>query len=175
MSNPHPRDVVMMASILGTLLVCCSSATGSPSTQTVVNSPTPDSNTRNYVALISNFWLQYRAAEVDAAKTCFGGPNQELRFVDPPACRARVVAMLPVMQKFFGDLDGTPPPSKFAADDQAFRSQLPKAIADLKALISVAKTGDKGAVLEATARYVDAMIPIVTNALDDVDPSVVHN
>lgn len=83
--------------------------------------------------------------------------------------------MLPVMEKFLADLGVTPPPPRFAADDQAFRSQLPKAIADLKALVSVAKTGNKGAVLQATATYVDAMIPTVTKALDEVDPSVAHN
>lgn len=164
-----------MASVVTVLLVGCSSASGSPPTPTVATTPTPDAITRNYVALVNNFWLQYRAAEVDAATTCFGGPNQELQFVDPLTCRVRVVAMLPVIQKFLGDLDATPLPPRFAADDQALRSQLPKAIAALKALVSVAKTGNKGAVLQATATYVDAMIPTVTKALDDIDPSVVHN
>jgi hypothetical protein len=171
----HERCHLGIASVVTVLLVGCSSASGSPPTAIVATTPTPDAVTQSYVALVSNFWLQYRAAEVDAAKTCFGGPNQELKFVDPPACRVRVVAMLPVMQKFLGDLDATPPPPRFAADDQAFRSQFPKAIADLKALVSAAKTANKGAVLQATATYVDVMIPVVTQALDDVDPSVVHN
>ena len=171
----HLRGVLGLASVVTVLLVGCSSASGSPPTPTVATTPTPDAITRNYVALVNNFWLQYRAAEVDAATTCFGGPNQELQFVDPLTCRVRVVAMLPVIQKFLGDLDATPLPPRFAVDDQALRSQLPKAIADLKALVSVAKTGNKGAVLQATATYVDAMIPTVTKALDDIDPSVVHN
>ncbi len=83
--------------------------------------------------------------------------------------------MIAVHQKFLSDLDSTPPPPKFAADDRAFRSQLPKAIGDMKAIISAADTGSQEAVLQATTVYVDDMIPVVTNALDDVDPSVVHN
>jgi hypothetical protein len=42
-------------------------------------------------------------------------------------------------------------------------------------MISVAASGSKDAVLQASTTYVDDMIPIVTDALDNVDPSVVHN
>jgi hypothetical protein len=45
----------------------------------------------------------------------------------------------------------------------------------MKAIISAADTGSQDAVLQATTVYVDDMIPVVTSALDDVDPSVVHN
>jgi len=83
--------------------------------------------------------------------------------------------MLAVHEKFLIDLDRTPPPPKFAVDDRAFRSQLPKAIADVEAMISAADTGSKDAVLQATTVYVNDMIPVVTSALDDVDPSVVHD
>ena len=82
--------------------------------------------------------------------------------------------MLAVHQKFLRDLDSTPPPSKFAADDRAFRAQLPKAIADVEAMISAADTGSKDAVMQATTTYVNDMIPVVTGALDDIDPSTVH-
>lgn len=68
----------------------------------------------------------------------------------------------------------TPPPLKFAADDQTFRTQLPKTISDLKALIAAAETGNKSAVLEAATAYNNDMFPTVTDALNDVDPSVSH-
>jgi len=82
--------------------------------------------------------------------------------------------MLAVHRKFLSDLDTTWLPPEFTADDQAFRSQLPKAIADVSAMISAASTGSKEAVLQATTAYVNDMIPTVTDALDHVDPSVVH-
>jgi hypothetical protein len=42
-------------------------------------------------------------------------------------------------------------------------------------MISAANTGSEDAVLQATIAYVNDMMPTVTDALDDVDPSVVHN
>jgi hypothetical protein len=42
-------------------------------------------------------------------------------------------------------------------------------------MISAAETESKDAVLQATQVYVDDMIPTVTAALDDVDPSVLHD
>jgi hypothetical protein len=83
--------------------------------------------------------------------------------------------MVAAHRKFLSDLDTTRPPPKFATDDQTFRSQLPKAIADLEAMISAANTGSKDSGLQATAAYVNDMIPTVTDSLDGVDPSVVHN
>jgi hypothetical protein len=96
------------------------------------------------------------------------------RLIDPPNCRERAAAILTNQEKFLSDLDSTPAPPKFAADDHAFRSQLPKAITDLKALISAADTGSKDAVLQAATAYNHDMYPIVTDALNDVDPSVAH-
>jgi len=89
-------------------------------------------------------------------------------------CLERATAILTNQQKFLSDLGSTEPPAKFAADDKAFRTQLPKAIADLKTLISAAKTGNKDAVLQTATAYNNDMFPIVTDALNDVDPSVVH-
>ncbi len=85
------------------------------------------------------------------------------------------MALLAAQQKFLSGLDNTPAPPKFAADDQAFRSQIPKTIADLGAMISAADTGSKDAVLQATTTYLNDMIPTVTGAMDHVDPSVVHD
>jgi hypothetical protein len=167
--------LLAMVSILGALMLGCSSASGGLPKQAVVTSPTPNSATRAYVALISNYWSDYKTAEGNGAQVCFGGFSNDVRLVNPPICRTRAVAMIAVHQKFLSDLDSTPPPPKFAADDRAFRSQLPKAISDMKAIISAADTGSQEAVPQATTVYVDDMIPVVTDALDDVDPSVVHN
>jgi stage V sporulation protein SpoVS len=156
---------------------------GSP-TQAVVSSPTPDSVAGNYVALVRNFWIEIQAAdEVSignvAARACagqstFGAPTN-MQLIDPPTCRERAVALLAAQQKFLSDLDTTPAPPTFAIDDQTFRSQLPKTIADLKALIAAADTGSKDAVLQATTTFLSDMIPTVTGALDHVDPSVLHS
>jgi hypothetical protein len=164
-------------------MVVFSTACGSPSTQAVASSPTPDSVTRNYVALVRNFWIEVQAAdEVSignvAARTCYGqasfGAPTNMQLIDSQMCRDRAVANLAAEQKFLSDLDRTPAPPEFAADDQVFRSQLPKTIADLKALIAAADIGSKDAVLQATATFLSDMIPSVTGAMDHVDPSVVH-
>jgi hypothetical protein len=167
--------LLALFSILGALMLGCSSPSGGPPRQSAIASPTPDSATRAYVALISHYWSDYRAAEANGPEVCFGGFSNDVRLVNPPICRTRAVAMLAVHQKFLSDLDSTPPPPKFAADDRAFRSQLPKAIGDMRAIVSAADTGSRDAVFQATTVYVDDMIPIVTDALDDVDSSVVHN
>ncbi len=184
-----------MVAILSALLLGCSSAGGSSPTKAVAASPTPDSLARNYVALVHNYWIQYKTAEGDldhisgtntgpfgdgdAARACFGlqSPSlpQDVKLVDPPTCGRLSVAMLAAHEKFLRDLESTPAPVKFAADDRAFRSQLPKAVADVKAMIFASSTGSKDAVLNATKAYVGDMIPVVTSTLDDVDPSVVHN
>jgi hypothetical protein len=181
----HLRGVLAMLSILGTLVAGCLSACGGSSTQAVVHSPTPDSVSQTYVALVHNYWIQILAADEFtngvnvAARVCLGKVSQsaasDLKLIDPSKCQERAVASIAVHQKFLSDLNSTPAPPKFAADDQAFRSQLPLAIADLKAMITSAKTGSKSAVLQASSAYVNDMIPTVTDALDSVDPSVVHN
>jgi hypothetical protein len=177
------RGVPVVTSLLG-LLVGVSTACSSAPTVEVATSPTPDMVTRNYVALARNYWIQILAADQVsngsnlAARVCLGKTSatapSKLALVDAPMCRERAVAILAVQQKFLNDLDTTPPPTKFAADDRAVRGQLPHAIADVKAIISAADTGSKDAVLQASIVYIDDMIPIVTSALDDIDPSVAH-
>jgi hypothetical protein len=183
-ANLRLRSSLAMLSMVGALLVVLSSACGSSPTQAVVTSPTPDTVTRNYVNLVRNFWSDILAADEAssgnvAARTCLGkasaGSPTNMQLIDPPTCRDRIIAVLGAEQKFLSDLDTTPAPPQFAADDQAFRSQLPKAITDLKALISAADTGSKDAVLHASMVFVNDMLPIVGDALDHVDPSVVHN
>jgi hypothetical protein len=154
--------------IFGALLSGCAA----PPTQAAA-SPTR-SAAEKYVALVGLYWSDYRTAEGNAARVCWGDQFNDVTLVNPPVCRYRAVAILAVHQKFLSDLDSTPPPPKFAADDKALRSQLPKAIADVKAMISAADTGSKDAVMNATTTYVNDMIPVVTSALDDIDPSTVH-
>jgi hypothetical protein len=183
-------NLVMVSAVLSGLLAACSGGANT-SSSTSVASPTPDSAA--YVALIHNYWIQYKTAEGDldhignnsgpfsngdAAKACGGlsspGTFSDLSVVDPATCGSRATAMVAVHEKFLGDLANTAAPQKFAADDQAFRTHLPKAIADVKAMIVAAGTGSKDAVLQATNAYVNDMIPKVTGALDHVDPSVTH-
>ena len=181
-----------MTSIIWAVLVSCSSAGSNPSTAIAVASPTvtapasttPDSVTRNYVVLVHNFWVQEQAADIAsngsnvAARVCLGtdppGTPTRLQLVDPTLCRERAVALLAVHQRFLSDLATTPPPPQFAVDDRVFRAQLPKTISDLNALISAAHRGSQNAVFEAATTYNNDMFPAVTDALNDVDPSVHH-
>ncbi|HEY2597398.1 MAG TPA: hypothetical protein VGJ79_02855 [Candidatus Dormibacteraeota bacterium] len=191
------RRELAVASILGVMLGGFSTACGSSPTQAsltsptptptpaVVASPTPDAATLNYVALIKTYWIQIQAADEAtsttnvAALVCLGkvtrtAPNQ-VQFVDPQKCHARMVVSLIVHESFLAALRTTPAPPQFAADDHAFRTQLPKGISHLKALIALTAKGTKTAVLQAAETYVNDFLPMVTDALDDVDPSVVHN
>jgi hypothetical protein len=179
---PHLRGSAMLP-ILCTLVMVVAIACGGSPTQAVVSSPSSDTGTQNYVALIRSFWSDVLAAdEVSlgnvAARTCLGktGPAAatDMQLVDPSTCRERAVAHVAAQQKFLSELDSTPAPTKFAADDHAFRTQIPKTIADLKAMISAADTGSKDAVVQATTVFLNDMIPTVTGAMDDVDPSVRH-
>ena len=165
------------------------------SPQATPASPSPDLATKNYVALVHNYWIEYKTAEgdldhisgtnndpfgtQDAARACFGLLSpleaQDVQEVDPSTCGRLATAMVAVHEKFLGDLNATPAPPKFAAADQALRSQLPKAIVDIQAMISASATGDKLAVVDEPPAYVSAMMPIVTDALNLVDPAVLHN
>ena len=59
-----------------------------------------------------------------------------------------------------------------ATTERELRIQLPKAIADVKAMIVAATDGNKEAVIQNMTAYVNDMVPRVLNALDDIDPSV---
>jgi hypothetical protein len=167
--------------IIGALMWACSSA--SP-LQAVIKSPAFDPVAERYVALVHNYWIQEQAADGAsktanvAARVCLGkeppSAPSNVQLVDPPMCLQRGAAILANQEKFLMDLDSTPAPSNFSADDQAFRTQIPKAIVDLKALIAAAQTGNKQAVFDAATAYNNDMFPIVTDALNDVDPSVAH-
>ena len=163
----HRRLLVGVLTATSLLTGCGNTATGT-ATSSPVRSPTPDAVTTKNVALVHTYWDQYLSARADGGNVC-------LQNVDPAKCGVRAAAILAVHQKFLSDLDTTSPPHQFAADDQVFRLQLPKAIADVKAMISASAGGDKQAVFSATTAYVADMIPAVTGALDHVDPAVTHD
>lgn len=167
-STKDRARVRTLAMFVSGLLMSCS-AGGGPSPKAALVA-TPDSTAAKYVALVHDYWIHYVAARADGAVVCW-----DARAVDPAKCRDRAAAILIVHQKLLSDLDTTPPPSTFVTDDQIFRGQLPKAIAQVKVMISAAESGDKQAIIQATTAYVDDMIPVVTSSLDHVDPSVVHS
>lgn len=160
--------------MLFAVLIGSSSACGGGSPQ-AVSSPTADAATRKYVGLVHNYWVSYKKAEGDIpslVQQCgyFSPVNQ----VQPAVCRTRIAAILPVHEGFFSDLDKTPAPPQFADDDKAFRTQIPIAIAHLKAVIAAADAGNAQQVSVETEEYVEAMIPLFPN-LDHVDPSITHD
>lgn len=170
------RRRIRSACLIATLcaaLIGTSSGCGGGSAP-AVSSPTPDA-THKYVALVHNYWVSYKKAEGDIPSLVvqcgyFSPVNQ----VQPAICRARIAAILPVHERFFSDLDTTPAPPQFAADDKAFRAQIPIAIAHLKAVIAAADAGNAQQVSVQTEEYVEAMIPLFPN-LDHVDPSITHD
>jgi hypothetical protein len=182
--------------LAGCMQLGSASSQPSSSPQTILASPSPDLVTKNYVALVHNYWIAYKTAEgdldniagtsnamygsQDAGRVCAGqtyptDSQGDVALVNPQVCARVSAAMVTVHEKFLSDLNTTPAPPQFSAEDQAFRAQLPKAIGDVKAMISASAAGDKQAVLDATTAYVSDMIPAVTSALNLVDPSVLHN
>jgi hypothetical protein len=111
-------------------------------------------------------------AEGNAAAVCLG-TGTGTQGINPPLCRVRAVAMLAVQEKFLSDLEVTPPPAKFAADDRVFRAQLPKTVVDLKAMISAAGAGNQQGILDASNAFLDDM-GLVLGALTHINPSVEH-
>ncbi|TMD99076.1 MAG: hypothetical protein E6I72_01745 [Chloroflexi bacterium] len=172
-----------MGAVMASLAACSGASTGT-ATPAATPSPARDAAAEAYVALIHNFWIEEQSADEAsngknlAARVCLGvdppGTPADLQLVDPAACHERAIALLATHQKFLGDLDRTPAPAKFLPDDQVFRAQIPKTIADLNRLISATQSGGKSAVLQAATAYNGDMYPSVTDALNDVDPSVRH-
>lgn len=155
------------------LLAGCAGS-GQPG-QSDAGSPSPDHTTQHYVALVHTYWIAYKKAEGDIpslARVC--GYFAQVSEVDPPACRPRIAAILPPHEMFLSDLGTTPAPPEFAADDLAFRTQIPIAIAHLKATMAAAAAGNAQQVSDEFEAYVEAMIPLFPN-LDHVDPGLPHD
>ena len=147
-------------------------------------SPTPDQITQAYVALIRAYWADLHVADtapdgsdVDA-KACLGEisptSQSDVQVVEPKICRAYAVATLAASDRFLAKLVQIQAPATFAVDDRIFRTHVPKAISDIKALIAACATPNRQAVIDAMWAYAHEMIPAVTDALDNVDPSVTH-
>jgi hypothetical protein len=170
----HARrlNLLMLFLILGALVSGCSTASGGSQTPTVTGSPTVDPLTKKYVDLANAYWDEHVTAEGNAAAVCLG-TGAGTQGINPPLCRARAAAMLAVQEKFLSDLDLTPPPVKFVGDDRVFRTQLPKTVIDLKAMISAADAGSQQGILDASNSFLDDM-GLVLGALTHINPSVEH-
>jgi hypothetical protein len=170
----HARrlNLLVLFLILGTLVCGCSIASGGSQTRAVAGSPMVDPLTKNYVDLANSYWDAHVTATGGAAGVCLG-TGAGTQGINPRLCGLRAAAMLVVQEKFLSDLDLTPPPAKFAADDRVFRAQLPKTVVDLKAMISAADAGNPQGVLDASSAFLDDM-GLVLGALTDINPSVEH-
>jgi len=76
--------------------------------------------------------------------------------------------MIAVWERFLKDLSSAPIAPKFMADVAIVRSQLPKGIDDLRAMVAAATAGDRSAMQKAAERYVGDMVPTVTDPLGDI-------
>ena len=166
------------------LLVAMACGSSSVSVERSAASATPDAATRAYIALVRAYWADLHAADVASvgsdvdAKACLGemSPSspRDVHVVEPQICRAYAVATLAANEKFLANLETLYAPPKFASDDRAFRANVTKANSDLKALIAACDGPNPQAIIDTMWAYAGDMMPDVTNALDDVDPSVAH-
>ena len=169
----------------GLIALSLSACGGSPGgLASPASSQSPDLETQGYVALIRAYWADLHVADDTAdgfdvdAKACLGeiSPTSpsDVQVVEPQICRAYAMATESASEKFLTQLNTLHAPAKFAADDRVFRTDIPKAISDLKALITACDGLNRQAIIDAMWTFAHEMIPEVTNALDDVDPTVTH-
>jgi len=164
-------------------VACGSSSTPAAATSHAA-APTSDAVTQTYVALVKGYWDGIVAADGvsgnfnEASLACLGTINgsapPRVDLVEPANCRPHAIALLAVHDKFLGDLKGAIAPEQFGDDDKIFRSQVPRAVVAMKALILATATGKKQAVFDASQAYVDIMLGSVVGAMDDVDPATRH-
>jgi hypothetical protein len=169
------------AAVLVLATACGSSPASSPRSAA---SPTPDEATLAYVALIRAYWADLHVADVTSdgsdvdAKACLGEVSptspSDVHVLEPVICRPYALATLAANEKFLAKLDTVHAPAKFAADDRVFRMDVPKAISDLNTLIAACAGPNRQAIIDDMWAYARDMIPDMTNALDNVDPSVTH-
>jgi len=76
--------------------------------------------------------------------------------------------MIAVWERFLKDLNATSVAPKFKADVAIIRSQLPKGIDDLRAMVAAAAAGDKSAMQKAAENYIGDLVPTVTDPLGDI-------
>jgi hypothetical protein len=174
------RRALVISAAAVALTGCGTSSTPPAAAHT---SPSTDAATQKYVALAHEYWTEYKTAQRDQktfVKVCWGligisitAPNDP-NLVEPQTCKEISSALAVADEAFLSELNSTPPPARFAADDQVFRTQIPKAISAAQAMVSAASAGKRQAVIDAMTSYIDAMYPPVTDALDDVDPFTPH-
>ena len=141
-------------------LVACvafaAAACGQPSAVTTA-APSPDS----LVTLVHSYHDEYVAARGDGYDYC-------VVTMDALNCHDRGVAMIAVWERFLKDLSTTPVAPKFVTDVATIRSQLPKGVDDLRAMVAAAEAGDKTAMQNEANKYVGDMVPTVTDPLGDI-------
>lgn len=172
--------------MLGVLLIMAAGCgtTSAVSVQRPAPSPTPDPAVRTYVNLIRGYWADLHVADLaldgsDAdAKACLGlasaTSKSDVTLVEPLVCHTYAIATRAANQKFLTELGQTAAPARFATDDQVFRVGIPQAISDLTELIAACDAGNRPAIVADMWSYAQDMIPDITGALDDVDPSIAH-
>ena len=178
--------IVARVAMFGMLLLIaagCGTASAAP-VQRPAPSPSPDPAVQDYINLIRGYWADLHVADLapdgsDAdAKACLGlasaTSKSDVTLVEPLACRTYAIATRAANQKFLTELGRTRAPAKFATDDQVFRVGIPQAVNDLTALIAACDAGNRPAIVADMWSYAQDMIPDITGALDDVDPSIAH-
>ena len=172
----------MRAALAAVVLIAGAACGASPtsSARPASNAAAPNLSTAGYIAMVRAYWTDIQAADGVAngvnvaAAACLGGGAGDAAAVDPVTCRERAVAILAAQQKFRTALGAVSPPRRFATEDAVLRIQVPRAISAIRSLIDACATGDHQLVLQAAGAYVDVMVPTVTDALDQVDPTVRH-
>ena len=157
--------------VFGVLIALSLSACGSSSgaVASPASSQSPDPATQRYVALIRAYWADLHVADDAAdgsdvdARACLGETSptspSDVHVVEPQICRAYAVATDAASEKFLAQLDTLQAPAKFAADDRVFRTDIPKAISDLKTLIAACDGPNKQAIIDAMWAFAHEMIP----------------
>jgi hypothetical protein len=164
--------VLTSCAIVAAVLVACSSGgTGAP-LRSVTPTSIVDPAVQRYEGLVNGYWDDHVSVSASAVGVCLG-TGAGTQGVNPSACGQHSRAMLTVQEKFLSDLGATSAPAEFAAENQTFRTQLPKTIVDLKAMITAGDTGDQQATQLASNAFLDDMGSVLS-ALDTINPSVQH-
>ena len=151
--NNSPVVVYFLACfVLATAACGASSETSGAS-----SAPSPD----RLVAIAHAYHDEYVAARGDGYSYCVVEPA-------PQSGHDRGVAMIAVWERFLKALNAAPVAPKFKADVAIIRSQLPKGVDDLRAMVAAAAAGDQSAMRSAAESYVGDMVPTVTDSLGDI-------
>jgi hypothetical protein len=165
-------SVLAPCAIVAAALMACSPGGTGASSPSATPTSTVGPAVQKYEGLVNGYWDDYVRVATPAVGVCLG-TGAGTQGVNPSACGQHAAAILPVQEKFLSDLGASSAPAEFAGEDQVFRAQLPKAIVDLRAMISSGSSGDQQATQRASNAFVDDMGPVLT-ALDTINPAVQH-